>query len=83
MSKVGMNVTYTPTVEEYPMADEQPQAALITGWDEETQKATLAVFAKGQNYIMVKEGAEEGTDPGTFQQTQKMRAEAKASQTKQ
>lgn len=50
------------------MANEQPQAALITGWDEETEKASLAVFAEGCGYFWVKSGALEGTTVGTFQQ---------------
>jgi hypothetical protein len=67
-SKVSMVVTYIPTEEEQPMLAGQPQAAIITGWDEETEKADLVVFPKGAHYVMTKAGAVEGTVPGTFQQ---------------
>ena len=68
MSKLGMVVTYTPTLTEFPMAFEQPLVAIITAWNEDTNKASLVVFPPGANYVMPKGEAEEGTTPGTFQQ---------------
>ena len=68
MSKASMMVTYTPTEAEHPMLGGQPQGAIITGWNEETEKANLTVFPNRAQYVMTKEGVVEGAVPGTFQQ---------------
>jgi hypothetical protein len=67
MSNVAMIVTYIPTEAEHPMLGGQPQAAIITGWDDATQKADLTVFPKRSHYMMEKQDVIEGTAPGTFQ----------------
>lgn len=65
--QVGAIVTYTPTTDEQPMAQGQPQAALCTAWDADTLKAGLIVFPANGDYGMHKKDVLEGTDPGTFQ----------------
>jgi hypothetical protein len=67
-SKVSTMCTYIPTEAEHPMLANQPQAAIITGWDELTGKANLTVFPDKASYVMVKREVAEGTGPGTFQQ---------------
>ena len=66
--QVGTVCTYTPTDAEQPMANGQPQAALVTGWNEETSLAGLIVFPAHGDYGYHKDNVLEGTDPGTFQQ---------------
>jgi hypothetical protein len=45
----------------------QQQAAIITGWNEETEKANLTVLPNRAQYVVTKEGVVEGAVPGTFQ----------------
>ena len=69
MPQLGDVVFYVPTLTEFPMAYEQPFAAVITKWNYDTSKASLVVFPAGANYVMAKLEAEEGTEPGTFSTT--------------
>jgi hypothetical protein len=66
-NQVGQNVLYQPTIGEWPTGYYQ-HAAIITGWDEATQKANLLVFPDGANYVISKNQVVEGTMDGTFQQ---------------
>ena len=64
---VGVNVLYQPTQGEWPTGYYQ-HAAIITGWDEATQKANLLVFPDGAAYVLAKNQVKEGTEDGCFQQ---------------
>jgi hypothetical protein len=61
-NQVGLNVLYQP-----PGGDDQ-HAAIITGWNEATQLANLAVFPDGLDYIVAKNQVKEGAEDGQFQQ---------------
>jgi hypothetical protein len=62
-----MPVVYQPTAYEWPNGYKQ-HAAIITGWNEDTQLANLMVFPDGAAYTVMKNSVKEGTDDGTFQQ---------------
>jgi len=64
---VGSLVLYQPTPEQWPSGYHQ-HAAIVTGWDEDTQLANLLVFPDSVNYPIAKNEVKEGTDDGTFQQ---------------
>ena len=51
---------------QWPSAPYQ-HAAIITGWDKDTQLANLMVFPDGESYTVALNPVEEGTDDGTFQ----------------
>jgi len=58
---VGMRVLYQTTPGQGPTAYYQ-HAAIITGWDEDTQLASLMVFHDGTPYTTASNGISEGTD---------------------
>jgi hypothetical protein len=68
--KVGGVVNYTPTAAEAANWNNNTQqvAAIITSWNEESEKAGLCVFPPGASYVVALGGIVEGTDPGEFQQ---------------
>ena len=69
--KVGMVVNYQPTADQAVNfnSNNQQMAAVITSWNEESEKAGLAVFVPGANYLVALGGIVEGVDDGEFQQS--------------
>ena len=65
--KTGTVVLYQPEAQEWPNGHYQ-HAAIITGWDEDTEKANLLVFPDSVTYTLSKNQVVEGTVDGTFQQ---------------
>jgi len=66
-NQVGVNVLYQPTANEWPEAYCQ-RAAVVTGWDKDSQRANLLVFPDDANYVVAMNRVKEGTDDGCFQQ---------------
>ena len=76
---VGTSVLYQPTPAEAPMGGQQ-LAAIVTGWNEDSEKASLVVFAPGAGYVIARGDVAEGTADGSFQQTGVLSDRAKATQ---
>jgi hypothetical protein len=68
--KTGMAVLYTPTAEQAANFNNYSRqiAAVITSWDEESEKAALVLFVPGASFVTALNGVIEGVDPGEFQQ---------------
>ena len=64
--QIGSPCTYTARPDQHPMSPD-PSAAIITGWDERAQKASLAVFWELSAFVTVLENIPQGVGPGTFQ----------------
>ena len=62
---IGIRVLYQPTSGQ--SAAYYQHAAIITGWNEDTQVANLAVLHDGVDNITARNGVKEGTEDGTFQ----------------
>ena len=75
--KTGTIVLYQPFEHEFPQSRAQ-QAAIITTWDEDSEKADLIIFVASTYYTNMKRQVVEGTIDGTFQQFGVMSATAQA-----